>query len=129
MKLLMAIVIGVLFGSGFSLMVRRDVFQLAVGTLLLNNAAILFLVAVGKGGSQPPFVSSEGAIGDPLVQALALTAAVISCAVTVLLLRLALGVGATHGSIDTSALGRREKVEAERTETTQTDPDAAGERP
>ena len=101
MTLLIAIAFGVLVGGGLHLMLKGDAFKLAAGTLLLTNSAILLLVATGRGGNEAPLlpVDDPRHVADPLVQALALTAAVIGFGTTVLLLRVALAVERSHGSL------------------------------
>lgn len=88
----------------------RDAVKLVGGTVLLGNAAVLLLVAAGFGGREMPLLPVEDpqAVADPLVQALALTAIVISFGTTVLLLRVALAVERTHETLDMEDL-----VEAE----------------
>ncbi|MEM9418274.1 MAG: NADH-quinone oxidoreductase subunit K [Planctomycetota bacterium] len=87
MFLVLAITVGVLFTCGLYLMMRRSLWKLILGLLLLSHGANLAvfvssgltrspapLVAVGE--SAPP----DGA-ADPLPQALVLTAIVIGFAV------------------------------------------------
>lgn len=102
MILLVSLVFGVLFGVGIHLMVRRDALRLVGGTVLITNAAVLLLMAATLKGREAPIlpVSEPTAAADPLVQALALTALVISFGTTVLLLRVALAVERTHGTLD-----------------------------
>jgi multicomponent Na+:H+ antiporter subunit C len=108
--LLVSIVFGVLVGTGIHLMVRRDALRLVGGTVLLTNATILFLMAAAFDGNAVPLLPiADGAVpADPLVQALALTAIVISFGTTVLLLRVALAVERTHGTLDMEDLVRAE---------------------
>ncbi len=110
MTLLVSIVFGVLVGTGIHLMVRRDALRLVGGTVLLTNATILFLMAAAFDGNAVPLLPiADGAVpADPLVQALALTAIVISFGTTVLLLRVALAVERTHGTLDMEDLVRAE---------------------
>ncbi|MGF1627793.1 MAG: sodium:proton antiporter [Alphaproteobacteria bacterium] len=110
MTLLTALVFGILFGAGVHLMVRRDAFKLVGGTVLLGNAAVFLLMAGTFDGSEAAIlpVDDPSTVADPLVQALALTALVISFATTVLLLRVALAVERTHGTLDMEDLVRAE---------------------
>ncbi len=103
---IVAFTIGVLIATGIHLMSKGDVVKLAAGTVFMTNSAILLLVAAGPGADQAPILPAEDldALADPLVQALALTAAVIGFGTTVLLLRIALAVERSHGSILMSEL-------------------------
>lgn len=118
MTLLTAIVFGVLFGTGIHLMVRRDALKLVGGTVLITNAAAFFLVAAGFGAKEVPIlpVDDPSGVADPLVQALALTALVISFGTTVLLLRVALAVERTHTTLDMEDLVAAEITEEEEEE-------------
>ena len=111
MNVLSALVVGVLFGAGVQLMVRRDAVKVAAGSLLVANAAILLLVSGEFSDLQAPFVpiaQLEDA-ADPLLQALAITAIVIGFGTTVLLFRITLAIAQTHDSLD-----MRELVAAQR---------------
>ena len=116
MTFLTALAVGILFGSGAYAMAHRDAFKLAGGTLLIGNAAVLFLMAPALRGSAAPLLPTPNPdlVADPLVQALALTAVVINFAVTVLLLRVAISVERTHDAIDMDELGRAEAEDAAR---------------
>lgn len=107
MSIVTAVVIGVIFGAGVHLMVRRDAAELAIGSLLVTNAAVLLLVTSG-------FRVLQGAayeVPDPLAQSLALTAVVIGFGTTVLLLRILLAVARTHQTIDLEDLVEAEAVD------------------
>lgn len=110
MNLAVALLFGVLFGAGVHLMVRRDALKLVGGMALIGNAAVLLLVAAGFDGTQAPILPVEDPrqVADPLVQALALTALVINFGTAVLLLRIALAVERSHGTLDMEDLVRAE---------------------
>lgn len=83
MELVFATVIGVLYGAGLYLLMRRSLVQLVIGLVLLSQAAnLLIFTAAGVRSSNAPLVV-EGAhipaeeVADPLPQALILTAIVI----------------------------------------------------
>ncbi|MDI9640898.1 NADH-quinone oxidoreductase subunit K [Kamptonema cortianum] len=82
--LLVAILIGVLFGTGTYLMLRRSTTKLLLGLVLLSNATNLVVFTCAKlvrGRApliQPGSKSLEAPYADPLGQALILTAIVIS---------------------------------------------------
>lgn len=124
MSLITAIAFGALFGTGVHLMVRRDALKLVGGMVLIGNAAVLFLVSAGFGGSEVPIlpVGEPERVADPLVQALALTALVINFATAVLLLRVALAVERTHDTLDMEDLVQAEVSEEPERESGHTPP-------
>lgn len=115
MIVLLAIACGVLFGAGAFLLLGRDLVRMAAGALLLGQSANLFLMASALTRGEAPVlpVESPGDVSDPLVQALTLTALVISFAIAALLLALVLRVHATHGTIEIAEVTRAAR-EAER---------------
>jgi multicomponent Na+:H+ antiporter subunit C len=85
----LALVIGVLYACGAYLMMQRSLSRIVIGLALLGHGAnLLLLVAGGRAGS-PPLAGQAGPFSDPLPQALALTAIVITFAVSAFLLALA----------------------------------------
>ncbi|WP_121114829.1 Na+/H+ antiporter subunit C [Croceibacterium ferulae] len=89
MEIVLAIGIGVLTASGVWLILRPRTFQLIVGLSLMSYAVNLFIYATGRLQIDEAPVIEQGAavpLADPLPQALALTAIVISFAMTALLL-------------------------------------------
>lgn len=115
MNLLLASVVGVLFGTGAFLMLKPDLFRVVVGLVLVSNAANLTLIASGLTRGEAPIAPmGEGTpVSDPLVQAMTLTALVIGFAVTALLLALAYRVYRTHHSVDLDELSHAEAQEEE----------------
>lgn len=115
MNLAFSLAVAVLFGTGAFLLLKPDLFRVAVGLLLVSNAASLTLAATGIARGVPPILPFGGErASDPLVQAMTLTALVIGFAVTALLLALAYRVYATHRSVDLDDLSRAEaRTEAE----------------
>jgi multicomponent Na+:H+ antiporter subunit C len=79
-----------LFGVGTYLLTQRKLSRIIIGLGLLTHGANVLLITAGRRGD-PPLVSTGGAdtFADPLPQALALTAIVITFGVTALLLALA----------------------------------------
>lgn len=109
MTLLLAVTVGVLFGSGAYLMLKPDLLRIVAGLVLVSNAAILTLLAAAlERGRAPILPLGEGPISDPVVQALALTAIVIGLAVTALLFALAYCVYITSETIDLDELSQIE---------------------
>lgn len=89
-SLTLVVVMAVLFACGVYLILERSMTRVLLGILLLGNAAnLLILVVAGQPGT-PPIVGGESdeAMSDPLPQALALTAIVITFGVSAFLLAL-----------------------------------------
>lgn len=81
MSVLLAIATGVLFGIGVFQLLRRDLVKVAMGFYIMFTAINLFLLAVGAFNGVVPAYTDQtmrGQPSDPLVQALILTAIVIS---------------------------------------------------
>lgn len=79
----MAFVVGGLYAAAIYMILRRSIVKLVIGLVLLSNAAnlLIFTLADMSRGA-PPLVpigalQPEGAVADPLAQALILTAIVI----------------------------------------------------
>jgi multicomponent Na+:H+ antiporter subunit C len=93
MNVLFALATGIMFGMGVFQILRRDLIKAAMGFYILFTAVNLLFLAVGAyDGVIPAYVYSENPRGeqvsDPLVQALILTAIVISFGSYALLLGL-----------------------------------------
>jgi multicomponent Na+:H+ antiporter subunit C len=110
-----ALTVGLLFGVGVLLTLKRDLVRMAAGGLLLSNSAILFILSTGFPERGEPLHSGmEGAVmTDPLAQSLALTAIVIGFATSALLLALVYRMHEQHGSIDLRDMVRAEVEEDE----------------
>ena len=84
MEVLLAIVIGALYGGALYMMMRRHLVKLIVGLALLSHGAnLLIFTSAGLSRTSPPIIPEgllrpESAMADPLPQALILTAIVIS---------------------------------------------------
>jgi multicomponent Na+:H+ antiporter subunit C len=90
MSVLLAFAAAWLFGIGTYLILQRKLSRIIIGLGLLTHGANLLLITSGRRGD-PPIIGEAGieAFSDPLPQALALTAIVITFAVTMLLLAIA----------------------------------------
>lgn len=115
MILLISLVIAIVFGSGAFLILQRDLFRVVVGIVLISNAANLFIISAGLTRGEPPiYPLPDGApVADPLVQAMALTAIVISSSVAALLLSLVYRLYLAHDSVDIEDVSAAEVREAE----------------
>jgi multicomponent Na+:H+ antiporter subunit C len=89
MSYLVALTIGVLFAVGVYLLLQRSLTRIVIGMAFLGHGANLLLLAAGGQPGRPPIVGVDGRLADPLPQALALTAIVITLGVSAFLLTLA----------------------------------------
>ena len=85
MEIVIALAVGVVFGSGIWLILRPRTFQLITGLLLMSYAVNLFIFAMGRlWVDMPPITPTPGIdpaqFADPLPQGLVLTAIVIGFA-------------------------------------------------
>nr|WP_298146498.1 Na+/H+ antiporter subunit C [uncultured Pseudomonas sp.] len=98
MEALFAVTLGILAASGVYLLLRARTFPVVMGLTLISYAVNLFLFAMGRLQTGVPAVIGKSAeYGDPLPQALVLTAIVIGFAMTAFVIVLALrSVGETH---------------------------------
>ncbi|MPY85735.1 MAG: sodium:proton antiporter [Actinophytocola sp.] len=86
----LVVVLAVVYSTGFYLLMQRSLMQVLLGIVLVGHGANLFLQAAGGPAGEPATAGKPVAVvSDPLPQAMALTAVVITFAVTVLLLALA----------------------------------------
>jgi len=88
----LAVTAAVLFCCGTYLLLQRTLTRVILGVVLLGHGTVLLLQVSGGRAGEPPIVGSgvDGAdFVDPLPQALALTAIVITFAITAFLLALA----------------------------------------
>jgi len=89
-NLALIVVIGVLVACGVTLVLERSLTRILVGFVLIGNGInLLFLVSSGPAGRAPIVGLGEGPMSDPLPQAMALTAIVITLGVTAFGLALA----------------------------------------
>lgn len=104
MDIIYALAIGILFGLGVFQLLRRDLIKAAMGFALLFTAVNLFILAVGAyDGTVAPYTQNvqEGLeTSDPLVQALILTAVVVSFGSYALLLGMVSVVARRYKTVD-----------------------------
>lgn len=91
MSILMAAATALLFALGTYLLLQRRLSRLIIGLGLIGHGANLLLLLAGGDRGIAPIIGSTGdeRVADPMPPALALTAIVISFAVTAFLLALA----------------------------------------
>ncbi len=87
MTILLALVAAALFACGAWLLMQRRLSRIIIGIGLLGHGANMLLITSGRSG-RPPIIDGGGDYADPLPQALALTAIVITFGVTAFLLAL-----------------------------------------
>ena len=90
MTILLAATAAALFGIGTYLLLQRKLSRIIIGLGLLTHGANILLITAGRRGD-PPLIGESRVedFADPMPQALALTAIVITFGVTSLLLALA----------------------------------------
>jgi multicomponent Na+:H+ antiporter subunit C len=90
MTVMLAAVAAALFGIGTYLLLQRKLSRVIIGLGLLTHGANVLLITAGRRGDPPIIgVGEDATSADPMPQALALTAIVITFGVTSLLLALA----------------------------------------
>lgn len=107
MNILFAIATGVLFGLGVFQLLRRDLVKAAMGFYTLFTAVNLFMLAAGvSDGQVPPYTNqlADGQSSDPVVQALLLTAIVISLGSYCLILGMIEVAGNRFNSVDSNEI-------------------------
>lgn len=111
----LAVTIGVLFGSGVYMILRRSAVRLVFGMVLITHGAnLLVFAAGGLSRGHPPLLDpsaggTEPLVADPLPQALVLTAIVIGFGLLVFAAVLVERVRRRVGTDDPDAL--QEEVE------------------
>ena len=104
MEVLLALVIGVLAGSGIWLVLRPRTFQVVMGLALLSYAVNLVIFSMGSLVIDRPPLVKAGRVPDlahytdPMPQSLVLTAIVIGFATTALFLVVLLAARGLSGS-------------------------------
>ena len=83
MEVMLALIVGSLYGAGFYMMMRRSIVKLIIGLSLLSHGSYLLIFMMGRLVRGHPPVVPDDAIrviepyADPVPQALILTAIVI----------------------------------------------------
>ena len=106
MENLLPIAIGIMFGCGCYLCMRRNIVRVLLGIMLFSQAAnLLIFTGAGLSSGQPPIIPEDaatlsGPYADPLPQALVLTAIVIGFAVLAFAIALVMRTWHKTGSDD-----------------------------
>ncbi len=117
MELILALFIGFLFGAAVFSLLRRSIFRVVIGIMLLAQAANLMVFTAGGLVSGRPPVIPEGATvlaaeaADPLPQALVLTAIVIGFGLVAFVIALVYRAAAAVASHDLDRFIRTEVEE------------------
>ena len=91
MSVLLAFTAATLFSLGTWLLLQRRLTRIVIGIGLIGHGTNILLITSGGGGGIPPVIGKgdKGDFADPLPQALALTAIVITFGVTAFLIAMA----------------------------------------
>ena len=90
MSILLALTAAALFGIGTYLVLQRKLSRIIIGLGLMSHGGNVLLMAAGRRGVEPLIgAAKQSEMADPLPQALALTAIVITFGVTAFLLAMA----------------------------------------
>ncbi|EID52657.1 Na(+)/H(+) antiporter subunit C [Saccharomonospora xinjiangensis] len=129
-NLTMAVAIAGLYAAGFYLLMQRSLMRVIIGITILGHGANLFLQVAGGPPGMPSFIGEAipDLMVDPLPQALALTAIVITFALTTFLLALAFRswVLLGHDEVQDDLEDRRVAVRRARAVEETASPDVAG---
>ena len=96
----LAVLVGVMGAVGVYLLMHRSLTRIILGLGLLANAVNLIALASGGPPAQAPIIGRPEPLGDPVPQALVLTAIVIGLGVTAFLLAVALRSWTIDGDDD-----------------------------
>lgn len=114
MTLVFSMAIASLFAAGAYLMLKRDLIRLIAGMIMIGNAANLFIMASALRRGRANILPANGdRLADPLVQAMVLTAIVISFATAALALVVVYRVYTSHLSVDISEISAAEEEQSE----------------
>ncbi|NDJ87067.1 MAG: cation:proton antiporter [Chloroflexi bacterium] len=112
MDVIFALATGALFGLGVFQILRRDLIKAAMGFAILFTAINLFIFATGAYDSDVAAYTDQienGQVSDPLVQALVLTAIVVSFGALALLLAVVNIVSARYETLDSDQVDALQK--------------------
>ncbi|TDC46764.1 Na(+)/H(+) antiporter subunit C [Actinomadura sp. KC345] len=114
--LVLVVAVAVLFAAGIDMLMERSLVRIVVGFMLLGHGANLLLLLAGGAAGSPPLLGkeSERPMADPLPQAMALTAIVITFGVTAFLLALAYRSRITLGEDEVRDDVEDRRIHAER---------------
>ena len=117
MEAILPVVVGGLYAAGFYLVLRQTLGQLIIGLALLTNATnLLVFTAGGLSRDGAPIIPEgtdavDGAVADPVPQALVLTAIVIGFGVLAFFIALAYRVYRVTGTDALEDLSTTDRIE------------------
>lgn len=112
MEIVIAVLVGTLFGLGVYCFMRRSIVKLVIGVILISQGAnLLVFMSGGLAAGRPAIIKAsetvpDGVFGDPLPQAMVLTAIVIGFGLVVFLLSLLYRAHEAVGSDDINAFDK-----------------------
>jgi multicomponent Na+:H+ antiporter subunit C len=112
MESLFAILVGILVSTGLYCFLQRSLVRLAIGVMLLSQAAnLIIFISPGLKSSRPAIIPEgmktlTGEYADPLPQAIVLTAIVIGFGFVAFLMALLIRVYKTVGTDDVEVLNK-----------------------
>jgi multicomponent Na+:H+ antiporter subunit C len=114
MNVLFAVATGIMFGLGVFQILRRDLIKASLGFYILFTAVNLLFLAVGAfQGVSPAYVNATNQVpaqpSDPLIQALILTAIVISFGAYALLLGFVVVTSRRFTTVDSDELDQLQR--------------------
>lgn len=116
MKLVFALVIALLFGTGSYLLLHRDLVRVVLGIVVISQASVLTLIAASLSRGSAAIYPLQGRLSDPLSQAMALTAIVIGLAVTALLIVMVLRAVVAYRTQELDEIAQEEAARDEEEE-------------
>ena len=130
-NVVLILVSGALIAAGVYLLLERSLTRVLLGLIIMGNGAnLLFLVAGGRAGGAPIVgVTDPDKMSDPLPQAMALTAIVITLGMSAFLLAMAHRSWQLHGhdEVQDDFEDRRIVLRAERDQASEPYQDLGGE--
>lgn len=115
MESLIAVLVGVLFAAGTYCLLRRSIVKLVIGVILISQGANLLLFTSGGLLAGRPALVPPGAdappppFGDPLPQAMVLTAIVIGFGLAAFLLALVARAHEAVGDDDINTFNKTDR--------------------
>lgn len=99
MTIVFVLTIAVLYGAGAYLIMQQNLVRVVIGIAMISHGANLLLLLAGGPPGAPPMIGSDAAtFSDPLPQAMALTAIVITFGITAFLLAVVYRSWALNGN-------------------------------
>ena len=98
----------------YCLCTKRNLVKIVIGLQIMESGILMFLVSLGyrPGAVEPILVQEATALAvDPVPQALALTAVVISASTTAFLLSLTIKMSTQYGTVEVDEITSRGREE------------------